>query len=625
MRFNHLFPVLLLLMSFSEGLIAQNFSRKGSDEKMTGMTDQQKVQFINKNFYKLYSADFGNTKGLTLWAAETSKINKWKEEEAFANLGLGVISYLSGDYNNVLPTYFKARDIFDSLQNKSGLASVNNEMAVFYHKQKDFESALECLDVSESLSRETNDLENLGTSLGHRGSFLAVRGMLKEAKPYYYEVFEIRKKTNDSVGLGYALAGLAEISINENNLQQALTFLDQSTAIRQKIGDLQGVAVNMVNKGENYFHVSQYQNAAVWFEKGLKQSLAIGYDDLSRHTYDFLGKSYQAMGDFKKAYALQEKSIAFKDSLFNVERLKTIQEIQTKYETEKKEQQISLLNSENELKEASIQRNYFLISGLIATLLLILLGFYIWRYRYIQKQKAIANEQKIRLREAQISAVIESQEMERRRFASDLHDGMGQMIAALQLSINSIKENRSPENRDIQFENSEQILNDLHNEIRNIAFNLMPPVLIKDGLMAGLHELIRRINKIGNIKIKLSHHDIPTRFSEVAEISLYRISQELLGNMVKHSSATEATLSFTGFDDEVVFTVEDNGVGYNLEKFKNNEGNGWRNIHSRLNLIKGSIEFDVVEGRRNNTIIITLPTENLTKTDTEHPAMTNTN
>lgn len=625
MKFNYLFFLLIFLMATYEPLIAQDFSRKGSLEKLVGMTDQQKVQFINKNFYKLYSADFANAKELTQWATESSKKNNWKEEEAFANLGLGVITYLSGNYDSVLPKYFRARDIFDSLKNKSGLAAINNEMAVFYHKQKDLDNALKCLDISEHLARETGNLEHLGTALGHRGSFLSIKGKYKEAKPYYLEVFEIRKKTNDSVGLGYVLADLAELSVNENNLAEALVFLDQSTAIREKIGDGQGVAVNSVNKGENYFQASQYQNAALWFEKGLMQSLAIGYDDLSRFTYDQLGKSYKAMGDYKKAYELQEKSISFKDSLFNIERLKTIQEIQTKYETEKKEQQISLLNSENELKEATIQRNYFLIGGLVVTLLLILLSFYLWRYREIQKQKAIAQEQKVRLRETQISAVIESQEKERRRFASDLHDGMGQMIAALQLSISSIKEDRTQENRDIQFENSEAILNDLHTEIRNIAFNLMPPVLIQDGLIAGLYELIRRINKIGRIKLKLSHHDIPQRFSEVSEISLYRISQELLSNMVKHSSATEAVISFTGFENEIVITIEDNGIGYRLEKFKNSEGNGWRNIHSRLNLIKGSIEFDVVEGRRNNTIIITVPIDTLLKADTEYQVMKNTN
>ena len=604
--------LLVLILTPLQAINAQDFSPEGSKKQLEGLSDQQKVQFINKNFYKLYSANFGNAKELTQWATETSRSNKWKEQEAYANLGWGVITFLSGDYDHVLPKFFRAHDLFDSLKNKSGLASINNEMAVFYHKQKDFDNANKCLDVAEQLAREINNLESLGITLGHRGSFLVRKEKHSEAKPYYLEVFQIRKQTNDSVGLGYVLSDLAEIFLSENNLPQAMNYLDQSTAIREKIGDVQGVAVNNVNKGENYFYVNQFQQAAFWLEKGLKQSIAIGYDDMTRHIYQYLGKSYQALGDYKKAYELQEKSIAFNDSLFNAQRQRVIQEMQTKYETEKKEQQISLLNSENDLKTATIQRNYFFFGGLALT---VTIAFGFWRYRDKQNQKAIAQEQKIRLRETQITAVIESQEKERRRFASDLHDGMGQMISALQLSINSIRQNHSPENRDIHFENSEQILNDLHTEIRNIAFNLMPPVLIKEGLIAGLHELIRRINKSGAIKIKLTHHNIPARFSDVLEISLYRINQELLSNLVKHSSATEATISFTGFENEIVLTIEDNGVGYDLEKFQQNEGNGWRNISSRINLIKAEIEFDVVEGRRNNTIIITAPLSSVSVLD----------
>lgn len=599
-----LVPFLAILWVCS---IGQDFSRAGSLNQMNGLADLEKVKFINANFYKLYSTDFDNAAALAQWAVERASKNKWREEEANAQLNWGVITYLSGKYNEVLPKYFRARDLFDSLKNKTGLASINNEMAVFYHKQKDLEKALACLDVSEKLAREINDLTALGTSLGHRGSFLAIRGKFKEAKPYYEEVYKIRVQNKDSVGLGYALNDLAEMATNEGNLKAALAYIDQSTAIREKIGDAQGVAINYVNKGENYFKFEQYQSAAFWLEKCLDKSLAIGFDDLSRHTFDYLAKTNKAMGNFKKAFEWQEKAIVFKDSLYNADRTRVIQELQTKYETEKKVKEIELLNTENNLKSAVIERNYFLIGGLIALVLFISLGFYLWRYRDKQKQQAVMQEQKVRFREAQLNAAIDTQEKERKRFASDLHDGMGQLISALQLSINSIRQNKNADARDASFENSEQILADIHTEIRNIAFNLMPPVLIKEGLIAGLNELIRRVNKAGNIKIKITHHDLPARFSELVEISLYRIIQEFVSNIIKHSTATEVTIAFTGFDDEIVLTLEDNGMGYNLENFQHNEGNGWRNIQARVNLIKSNIDFDVVAGRKNNTVVINIP------------------
>jgi two-component system, NarL family, sensor kinase len=604
--------LVILFLTVHCAINAQDFSPDGSKKQLEGLSEQQKVHFINKNFYKLYSADFANSKSLTQWAAKISGINKWKEEEAYAYMGWGVITFLSGDYDNVLPKYFKARGIFDSLKNKMGLAAVNNEMAVFYHKQKDLGNALQCLDISESLSRETNNLDHLGTSLGHRGSFLFALGKYSESKPYYLEVLKIRQQTNDSVGLGYVFADLAELVLNENNFDQAMVYLDMSTAIREKTGDLQGVAVNSVNRGENYFKAKQYQQSAFWFEKGLKQSLAIGFDDLSRHTYDYLGKTYQALGDYKKAYALQEKSIAFKDSLFNADRTRVIQEMQTKYETEKKELQITQLNQDNELKSATIQRNYFLFGGLAAVLFL---AFLFWRYRDQQKQKAIMHEQKLRLREAQINAVIDSQEKERKRFASDLHDGMGQLISTLQLNIQSIKESKDLEKTIAKVENSEQLLSEIQMEIRNIAFNLMPPVLVKEGLVPAVRELVRRLNKTGLLKITLVIHKTPDRFSSVIEISIYRIIQELLSNIVKHSGANEVTISFTGFETEITLTIEDNGNGYDLKTFQHSDrGNGWTTIQARMNLIHSQIEFDTQVGRKNNFVTINFPTPLLEST-----------
>jgi signal transduction histidine kinase len=410
--------------------------------------------------------------------------------------------------------------------------------------------------------------------------------------------FNILANAHFILGNAYANAGKYELA--------AMEYLS-AKPYREKMGDVLFLVSDLYVVSDLYFKMHHYQKG---IETGLEalrlakeNNLTLKYEGV----YLALAKNYEGAGDFKNASRYYNLLASAKDTVYQHANTEALAEMQTKYETEKKEQQISLLNSENQLKEATIQRNSFMIVGLAGLVLLISFGFYFWRYRDQQKQKAVLQEQKVRFREAQMNAVIDSQEKERRRFASDLHDGMGQLISALQLSINSIRQNREPENRDSQFENSELILSDIHTEIRNIAFNLMPPVLIKEGLIAGLNELMRRINKAGSLKIKLIHHDLPARFSEVGEISLYRIIQELLSNIVKHSSATEVTISFTGFEDEVVLTIEDNGDGYSLEKFQHSEGNGWRNINSRVNLIKANIDFDVMEGRKNNTVVITIP------------------
>lgn len=559
------------------------------------------VRFINKNFYKLYSADFARAKELAKWASDISHKNKWASEEAYANLNWGVITYLSSDYQNVLPKYFRALELFDSLNDQHGLAAINNEMAVFYHKQKDDEKSEAALDAAEENARAVNDLERLGTTLGHRGSWLSMEGKFKEARPYFEEVLRIRKEIKDSVGLGYIYLDFAEMALSEGDLQTALKDLDSSTYIRKAIGDEQGTVVNLVNKGETYFRSGMYSDALPLFLEGLSEGKRIGYTDLVRYTNGMVAETYVSLNDFKNAYRFQQEGNKLKDSLFNIERTKVIQDLQTQYETEKKNQVIAL-------HAATIERNYIIIAALVVTVLLLLCLFVLWRTKNIQQHQAIIQEQKIRLREAQINAVIESQEQERKRFATDLHDGMGQLISALQLNISSLRQQGSFEKRDQLFEASEQLLNEVHDEIRNIAFNLMPPVLVKEGLVPAVNELARKINKSGRIKATMSVFDVNGRLPQVMEISLYRVIQELLSNIIKYSNAREVTISFTGYENELVLTIDDDGNGYDLNAFQNSkEGNGWRNVNSRINLIKGSIEIDTQQGRKNSTVIITVP------------------
>lgn len=575
---------------------------------MESFDDREKIKFINKNFYALYSADFKNANELTLWAISVARQHHWKADEAYSLLYNGVITYLSGNYDQVLGRYLGALNLFDSLKDKAGLAATHNEMAVFYHKQKEYDLCFQSLDIAEKYSREINSLESLGTTMGHRGYFLLLRNKMEEAKPYYLEVYEIRKKTNDSVGLGYVYLDLAAIAVHENKLPLSLQYMDSSIIIREAIGDLQGMAVSQITKGELLNKAGKPFEAINWLQRGVAGAKAIGYTDLVKSGYDEIAKSYISLGDYKSALKYTDLFYALNDSLFNLQRTQVIQEMQTRFETEKKDQQITFLDTENKLSKATIQRNSFLIAGLGLTLALLIFVFYLMRNRDKLKQQAIFQEQKVRFREAQISSVIESQEKERKRFASDLHDGIGQLVTALNLNIQSIKENGTMEKRVNLVENSEQILADIQNEIRNVAFNLMPPVLLKEGLIPALKELARKINQSKKIEVSIFAHGVSDRFGGLTEISVYRISQELISNILKYANAKLITLSFTDFDDYINLTIEDNGTGFDVENFKNSrKGNGWTNIQSRINLIHAEIEIDSILGRKNTTIVINIP------------------
>jgi signal transduction histidine kinase len=233
--------------------------------------------------------------------------------------------------------------------------------------------------------------------------------------------------------------------------------------------------------------------------------------------------------------------------------------------------------------------------------------FYLWRKQSRISQQKVLSEQKTRLREAQIQAVISSEEKERKRFASDLHDSMGQLVSALTMNIQGLKStSNDPLVRNEIVDNSTVLLNDIQREIRNIAFNLMPQVLTKEGLIPALQELTARINKSNQVNAKVQVFGIDRRLNEVFEISLYRILQEWISNILKYAEATEILIQFTAHEEEIIITVEDNGNGFDLNTFENSKGNGWRNINTRLNLIKGSMDIDTMQGRKNTMLTLIL-------------------
>ena len=126
-------------------------------------------------------------------------------------------------------------------------------------------------------------------------------------------------------------------------------------------------------------------------------------------------------------------------------------------------------------------------------------------------------------------------------------------------------------------------------------------MLIKEGLLAGLNELARRINKTGTIKIKLVHHDLPARFNEIGEISLYRIIQERVNNIVRHAMCARADIELKLEGPSLALVVADNGKGFDPNQVS--DGNGLVSLQRRASALGGEI---VVSSRRGEGTTVTI-------------------
>lgn len=613
-------------------------AQQGKDKALTLLWLCWEYRFVNADSARMYGLE----------ALQLSKQENLADYEAEAYNNIGLTYEAQGNYDEAITYELQALIHYRQLNNPSQIANTLNNLGIAFDEKGDYQKALENYYEALRMYEGLKDESKTAMMLTNIGIVLKAQKEYKQVVSLYRRASTIYQKLNDSFGLAAAHANLGSVYLKLDQYDSSLYYSLLAGKEFEEENIKQFLPTTWTNAALAYEALKNPNDAKAFFLKAKKlqeeyknqkelsftlarlarlesksgqsaaalryanEALALAQSSKAleqvMQAHEVLAEVNARTANYQQAYQEHVNYTTFKDSLFQEQKSKQLLELQTKYETEKNKQQIVLLHQENDIKEAAIERNYLIIAGLVLLLLLTLVIIYLWRYRVIQKQKAVAQEQKVRLRETQIHAVIESQEQERKRFAADLHDGMGQLVSALQLTIQSIKGTNAPEKTVALVENSEQLLSDIQSEIRNIAFNLMPPVLVKEGLIPATRELIRRVNKASQLKVSLTVHDVPNRFSNVVEISLYRILQELISNILKHSKATELTLSFTGHTEEVIITLEDDGMGYDLAAFQNStQSNGWRTIQTRLNLIKGTIDWDVVAGRKNNTVTIQVP------------------
>jgi len=193
-----------------------------------------------------------------------------------------------------------------------------------------------------------------------------------------------------------------------------------------------------------------------------------------------------------------------------------------------------------------------------------------------------------------IRSLITGEDNERKRIASDLHDGLGQTLTASFFNMNSLKsEIRSltPEKQN-QFSSGLSFLNEAIEETRNIAYNLMPKSIENYGIIPSIKSLLNSVEKETDFTISLSENIKKQRLSPLLEINIYRITQEILNNAIKHSNAERVHFSYQLHDKEFIFTYEDNGVGFNIDKVKaDQKGEGLSNIKNRVTSVSGYLSI----------------------------------
>ncbi len=560
--------------------------KKTQNEKLLLKT-YENIGDIHQIYERSYKAIefYNNSKDLSL---------KVKDSHTYARI-LGKIGF---SYSNTIQSdtafyYFeKALKHVDTVNNKKEFAKIMLEIGRYYFRVKDRDNAIKFYSKSYTISNSIDYYPILAEAANGIGNSYALQGNFEKALIYRKEALKILIEHHIQKGrfdiynnLGNNLMRLQQYD-SANYYFKKAEYRAKTNRNASQLSDIYHSIADL------YILKKEYTKALLYLEKGW--GVLEKNNDKFVHLYysESFYKVYKATKDYKKSLEYLEKYLFWTDSAAKASTQKKIQEFKVKYETKRKEEQISALNKENELKNLKIiqaQKQHRMRLLILSILVFSIIGG-ILIYHFTNKSKLVATQENMRFK-----SVIEAEEKERKRIAQDLHDSLGQAISAMMV----IASNLNTENVEEE-EKHQKLLNLIdrtYEELRNISHNIMPNTLITLGIIPAIRELVDEMNAYKDLKITFSGSGNFKKLDDIQAIALYRIIQEALSNIIKHAQATKVVISLKHEKNKLLLSIKDNGIGLNTSKINNVSGIGWKNILSRVAILTGEIDLKSAPGK----------------------------
>lgn len=466
-----------------------------------------------------------------------------------------------------------------------------NDKTIFYAKK------------AVELALQFDQKEEMWGGLNNVGSGYSGQHKMDSAIYFGIKQLDFAKKENYTEGVIYASINLSYRYFLNGDLQGVEKTVAILKEFEKKTADTIIIAEMYVAKALAHILKGNYTPAKVLLDSSISLAIKANADGALANAYNTYAKLYFMQSKVKEA-----ENYAYKyDSLQSIANLKElnfyIEDLGVQYETEKKDLQIK------EQQSALQQRRKlnYLLAG-IALSILIIAGLGYGNFKHRQKlQQAKINELETEKQLTATEAVLKGEEQERTRLAKDLHDGLGGMLSGIKFSLNNMKENliMTPDNAQA-FERSIDMLDSSIKEMRRVAHNMMPEVLLKYGLDKALSEYCSEIDRSGVIHINYQSVGMSNLNIEQTEnISVYRIVQELVNNAIKHAAAQNVLVQLHHSAEEKILavTVEDDGKGFDTAILKQTLGIGWNNIQSRVDFLKGTLDIQSEPGKGTSVLI----------------------
>lgn len=507
-----------------------------------------------------------------------------------------------GNYEKAVLYYEEAKKIFERFGDEATHGQGDDVLQLLYADMHQYDKAIQYGERAVSVLRKLSNTAILMPALSNLGNSYVSINQFEKAATLYKEALEICKINEDKNGENSQYLNLGNLYLQKDEYDKVKPYMDKSLQLSKELGINEGQLIALKGLSLYYQYKKDYTQAEAHAKAAMELSFQYNLRIQRQKVLDILATIAYSRQDMMKGEYYTRESVLLSDSLLNEMIEKNTLDLERKYETEKKENRIQQLEDEKKIQYLSIRQknilNYFLMAAAVALLIISLLSYRNYKQKQGLQQRRIADleiQQQLNATEA----VLKGEEQERSRLARDLHDGLGGMLSGIKYSFNSMKGNLilTPENAQA-FGRSMDMLDSSIKEMRRVAHNMMPEALVKFGLDTALKDFCNDINQSGALKINYVSIGMEnTVIDQTTAITVYRVVQELLSNVIKHAGAETAIVQVSKSGNILNVTVEDDGKGFDINLIQPKSGIGWQNIRSRVGFLKGKIDLRSDEGK----------------------------
>lgn len=589
----------------------------------------------------LFLSDRSSSLNKCLLALEIAKKNHYKILEINTNNLTGIIYTYDGKYDLSLDFLNRAMVIAQELQDKALIAKVFTNIGLNYMQQGNQLKAIDASLKAAKILEGINILQGLGNVYANISSSYYNIKMEDKALIYADSALKYFKIENKTTGIANIYNTYGVIYSDKKLFTKSLFYYSKSLKIKQAINDINGQANALTNMGSLYSDLKSYKKALEMLNKAkvlFKQAndpkglVQVAYDlanlkesqnDNSalldtKNAYNFASKNttvaqqrelalslsqkYSKQKDFENSLKYYKIYNKLKDSTLNTVMLKQITDLEAHYQSNKKQHQIALLDEKNKVQQLEITKRNTTIGVICVIFILFVIISYQFYIRYKLKQEGRLKEEVISQQTLASKGIIEAEERERKRIAGELHDGIGQLFTAVKMNMEILVERfliQKPDAHQLA-EKTMALVDESCIEVRSIAHQMMPNALIKSGLLSALRDFINKI-PADKLKISLEAKGIDKQLEGTTETVLYRVIQESVNNVIKHSDASVLNIILLCDEKEITVSIEDNGKGFNSTDQSKFTGIGLKNMVGRVAYLKGSV--DITSSPGNGTLV----------------------